>query len=149
MIPSYVRLNERVDENTEYHFKLIDDYGLAIGFGFEQEVKNWFKKKYPKVSLYANHQSIAFLKALQPELRAKRPNSIFVSLNSNDVLLAGFNLNKIAIYNQFSFRDQSQLVKLLRLTIKQYSEEGQETPIILYGVKSESESQSASLKKVF
>lgn len=149
MVESHVRLIEVVKEGTEFHFKLMDDYGVAIGFGFEQEIKSWFKEKYPKVSLYTNHQSIAFLKAIQAPLKSKRANSLYVSINANEVLVAGFNLNRIAIYNQFAFRDQNQFIKLLLLTIKQFSEEGQATPIILYGVKSQVELNLPILKKYF
>ena len=60
MIPSYVRLNERVDENTEYHFKLIDDYGLAIGFGFEQEVKNGSKRSTQKYLFIQTIKALPF-----------------------------------------------------------------------------------------
>ncbi len=149
MVSSYVRLNEEIDDSTEFHFKLMDDLGVAIGFGYEGAIKAWFKERYPKVSLFTNHQSTAFLKAIKVPLKAKRANSLFVSINTNEVLIAGFNLNRIAIYNQFGFRDQNQLVKLLLLTIKQFSEEGQDTPITLYGVKSQIKSNLPLLKKYF
>ena len=149
MISHYVRLNEEIEDSTDFHFKLIEEYGVAVGFGFDSGIKSWFKEKYPKVSLYTNHQCIAFLKAIQAPLKAKRPNTLFVSINAHEVLIAGFNLNRIAIYNQFRFKDQSQLVKLLLLTIKQFSEEGQETPIMLYGVKHQIDLNLPVLKKYF
>ena len=149
MVSNYIRLNEKIDESTAFHFKLMDDFGVAIGFGFEDRIKKWFKEHYPKVSLYTNHQSTAFLKAIINPLKTKRANSLFVSMNMHEVLIAGFNLNRIAIYNQFSYRDQNQLVKLLLLTIKQFSNEGQDTPIMLYGVKAEIDSNLPLLKKYF
>ena len=149
MVKSYVRLNEGIPDNSDFHFKHMDNYGVAVGFGFEQEVKAWFKKRYPKISLYTNHQSVAFLRAIQAPLKAKRANSLFVSINAKEVLLAGFNLNRIAIYNQFAFRDQNQFIKLLLLSIKQFSEEGHDTPVILYGVKEQVDKNLPLLKKYF
>lgn len=146
----YVRLNDRTDPNEdEYHFKVIDDIGAAVAFGYDSGLKQWFKEKYPKVSLYFNHQSVAYLKGLQDQLKLKASSSLYLSLNNNEVLIAGYNLQRITIYNQFQFSDAKQLIKLMLLTLQQYSAEGQLTPIIMHGVKEKIDLNMPVIKQYF
>ncbi|HEY9117178.1 MAG TPA: DUF3822 family protein, partial [Roseivirga sp.] len=112
-------------------------------------VKKWFREKYPKLSLYFNHQASAYLHALQGQKISKAPASLYVSLNSNEALIAGYNLERLAIYNQFQFSDVKQLIKLMLLTLQQFSTEGQLTPIIIHGVKEKLGVQMPILKQYF
>ena len=146
----YVRLNEVIDtENDEFHYKLIDETGAALAFGYSTEVKAWFRNKYPKLSLYFNHQAVAYLKGLQSELKSKAPASLYLSINNHEAQIVGYNLQRLAIYNQFKFADTNQLVKLILLTLQQFSAEGQSTPIVLHGVKEKIDLYLPVLKKYF
>lgn len=146
----YVRLNEPVNPNKdEFHYKLMDDIGAAVAFGYSAELKAWFREKYPKLSLYFNHQAVAYLKGIQGQIMSKAPASLYVSLNNNEVQIAGYNLERLAIYNQFRFSDAKQLVKLILLTVQQFSAEGQLTPIVLHGVKEKVDLNKPVLKKYF
>lgn len=146
----YVRLNEVVDpKHDEFHYKLMDDIGASIAFGYPAEVKTWFREKYPKLSLYFNHQAVAYLKAIQNQIKSKAPGSLYISLGNSEVQIAGYNLQRLAIYNQFRFSDSAQLVKLILLTIQQFSAEGQLTPIVLHGVKEKVDLNLPVLKKYF
>ncbi|WP_286755729.1 DUF3822 family protein [Roseivirga sp. UBA838] len=146
----YVQLNEVTDPNKdEYHFKVLDDVGAAVAFGYLTELKQWFKEKYPKLSLYFNHQSVAYLKGLQKQIKSKAPASLYLTLNNSDVQVVGYNLQRLAIYNQFRFTDAKHLTKLILLTLQQFSAEGQSTPIILHGIKEKVDLNMPILKKYF
>lgn len=146
----YVRLNELVDsEKDEFHYKLMDEIGAAVAFGYPSALKAWFREKYPKLSLYFNHQAVAYLKGLQEQIKAKAPSSLYVSINNNEVQIAGYNLQRLAIYNQFKFSDVNQLVKLMLLTLQQFSTEGQLTPVVLHGIKEKTDLNLPILKKYF
>ncbi|WP_420387792.1 DUF3822 family protein [Roseivirga sp.] len=146
----YVRLNERVDfEKDEFHYKLMDEIGAAVAFGYPSSLKVWFREKYPQLSLYFNHQAVAYLKGLQEQIKTKAPSSLYVSINNNEVQIAGYNLQRLAIYNQFKFSDVNQLVKLMLLTLQQFSTEGQLTPLVLHGIKEKADLYLPVLKKYF
>ena len=146
----YVRLNEVIDEKKdEFHYKLLDEAGAALAFGYQSEIRAWFREKYPKLSLYINHQSVAYLKGIQEQLRSKTPASLYISLNNNEAQIVGYNFQRLAIYNQFRFSDATHLVKLMLLTIQQFSTEGQLTPIVLHGVKEKVDLNMPVLKKYF
>lgn len=150
LLAEYVRLNEPSDPNTDtYHFKILDDMGLAVAFGYPEKVKDWFKSCYPKVSLHFNHQSIAYLNGIKDQLRDNVNNSLYVCLNENEVLIAGFNLRRLAIYNQFRFNDAQHLVKLILLTAQQFSDAGQSIPVLVHGVKHQVEMQMPTLQRYF
>lgn len=150
LLKEYVRLNEPTDPNQdEYRFKILDDLGLTIAFAHPIVIKQWFREKYPKTSLYFNHQSIGYLKGLKGQLRNKAQSSLYVSLNHNEVQIAGFNLSRIAIYNQFKFSDVQQLVKLILLTVQQFSDAGQAIPILLHGKSELINPNLSTLKKYF
>ena len=149
-LTEYIRLNEPTDPNTDaYHFKILDDMGLAIAFAYPEEIKDWFKSCYSNTSLYFNHQSIAYLNGIKNLLRDNVNNSLYVSLNEHEVLIAGFNLRRLAIYNQFKFNDAQQLVKLMLLTAQQFSDAGQATPILLHGTEQQVGMHMPTLQRYF
>lgn len=150
LLKEYIRLNQPTDPNEdEYHFKILDDLGLAIAFGYQATLKKWFKEKYPKISLYFKHQGTGFLNALKPQLKEKAQSSLYLLLNNTEALIAGFNLSRTAIYNQFGYSDANQLIKLTMLTARQFSETPQDMPILLFGNKQQVETYLPTLKKYF
>ena len=150
LLKEYIQLNEPTDpKEDEYHFKILDDLGLAVAFGYPSKLKQWFKKKYPKLSLYFKHQSTSFLEALKPQLKAKAQDSLYLLLNHDEALIAGFNLSRTAIYNQFKYTDTNQLVKLTLLTARQFSETSQDIPLLLFGQKQQIKAHYPTLKKYF
>lgn len=58
-----------------------------------------------------NHQSIGYLKAVQQSVLNKLPCSFYLSLNADSVLLAGFNYQRLAIYNQLQLSKIDQLIE--------------------------------------
>lgn len=150
LLKEYIRLNEPTDPNTDaYHFKILDDMGLAVAFGYPTQIKSWFKSCYPKTSLHFNHQSIAYLNGVKDQLSNNVNSSLYVSLNKREVLVAGFNLRRLAIYNQFKFNDAKQLVKLILLTAQQFSDAGQTIPILLHGTKQQVDMYMPTLQRYF
>jgi len=150
LLQQYIQLNSPTDPNLdEYRFKILDELGLAMAFAYTADVKAWFKDKYPNNGLKFNHQSIAFLKGLQSQLRSRAQSSIYLMLNENEVMIAGFNLSRVAIYNQFEFSDSMDLVKRILYTARQYSEEGQSIPVLLHGSKNQIDKHYPTLKKYF
>lgn len=150
LAPHYVMLNESTNpEEDLYHFKHIDTLGTTVAFGYAKNIRNWFEEKYTNVPLFFNHQSIGFMKAVQQTLLSKLAQSFYISLNADSVLIAGFNYQRLAIYNQVRFTKIDQLIKILFLSIKQFSEEGQKTPIVVYGIKEKVDLNMPVLKKYF
>ncbi len=150
LAPHYVMLNESTDpEEDIYHFKHLDTLGTTVAFGYPKKIRKWFEERYPKVSLFFNHQSIGYLKAVQQSVLNKLPCSFYLSLNADSVLLAGFNYQRLAIYNQLQLSKIDQLIETFFLSIKQFSEEGQKTPIMVYGVKEKIDLNMPVLKKYF
>jgi len=150
LIQQYIQLNEPTDPNLdEYRFKVLDELGLAIAFAYPAALKEWFNEKYPNTSLHFNHQSIAYLKGLKGQLRERAQSSIYVLINDQEVLMAGFNFSRLAIYNQFQFSDSMSLVNGILSTAKQFSEEGQSIPVLLHGSKSLVDKNLPTLKKYF
>ncbi|OEJ99669.1 DUF3822 family protein [Roseivirga misakiensis] len=149
-LSAYVRLNEPTDPNTDdYHFKILDELGMTVAFGYPAAVKDWFKTSYPRTALYFNHQSIAYLNGIKNQLRTKANNSLYMSLNASGVQIAGFNLSRLAIYNQFHFSEAKQLVKLALLTAQQFSDAGQAIPLLVHGTKDQVEAYMPTLRKFF
>jgi len=146
----YIRLNERTATATDdYDYKHLDDLGLNFVLGFEKSVKKWFKKNYPKVKMKVYHQGIAYLKAIKQELKSNAQGSLFLDIKGHKALIAGFNFERLAIYNQFRFKDADHLVKLTALTCQQFSPERAETPLTLSGSKEQVEHFGPILKKYF
>jgi len=150
LLSAYVRLNEPTDPNSDdYHFKILDDLGMTVAFAYPAEVKSWFKSNYPRTALHFNHQSVAYLNGIKNQLKSKSTNSLYMSLNASGVQIAGFNLSRLAIYNQFTFTDAKQLVKLALLTAQQFSDSGQAIPLLIHGAKDQVGEHLPTLRRFF
>lgn len=150
MLYEYVRLNEVTDpEEDIYHFKQIDELGLNLAFAYEGWVKDWFQEKYPKVAVRFYHQGFAFLRSAQNHLKSKAQASLYLNLYGNQALVAGFNMSKLALYNQFTFKSNDHLVKLTALTCQQFAQDRSQTPLILTGQKEQVEAYKSILSKYF
>lgn len=146
----YVRLNEKTDpEQDTYHFKQLDQFGLSFAFGYEKEVKTWFRDHYPKVNLKFSHQGVAFLNVMEQQLKPNAQASVYLNLKGNEALIGGLNFRKLAIYNQFQFKNTEHLIKLTALTTQQFSQDRTNTPLVLTGEKKAVTQYSKSLKKYF
>ena len=149
-LQQYISLNVPITPQKEvYDFKVLDDFGLSVAFGYPFELKCWFEENYPRVSLYFGHQSTGFLNALKPQLQREARSSMYLLLNQQNALIAGFNLSRVAIYNQFCFADVNQLLKLVLLTAGQFSDTPQQVPLLLFGNRQEVETYLPALKKYF
>jgi len=146
----YIRLNDKADlQQDAFHFKQLDDFGLSFAFGFMSEIREWFKSKYPKVNQRISHQGVAFLNAVQKTNGRKTQATMFLDIKDQKAMVAGFNFEKLAIYNQFSFKDAEHLVKLTALTCQQFSTDRDKTPLIVSGTKAQIEAAAPTLKKYF
>lgn len=147
---NYIRLNDQTDNKTDaYHFKQLDSYGLNFAFAYQAKVREWFKAKYPKVNLRFSHQGVAYLNYIQSELRPKAPASMYIDVKNNQALVVGMNFQKLAIYNQFTFKNAEHFIKLTALTCQQFSAERAKTAMILTGRKEELDTIRPTLKKYF
>lgn len=146
----YVRLNEKTDPQEDgYHFKQLDQFGLSFAFGYKESVKTWFRTNYPKVNLKFSHQGIAFLKQMEGQLKPNAQASLSLDLKGQSALIGGLNFRKLAIYNQFQFKNAEHLIKLTALSCQQFSQDRAKTPLIITGEKNEVEIFSEALKKYF
>lgn len=150
MLKQYVRLNDSVDEERDFfHFKQIEDLNLHVAFGYEKALKDWFHNRYPKVVLRFHHQAQAFLNASYQQLKSNAPASLYLCLMDNKALIAGFNLQKLSLYNQFTFKSSEHLIKLTALSCQQFSAERNKTPLVLTGLKEQVTLLQPLLKKYF
>lgn len=146
----YIRLNGATDLSEDtYHFKQLDDFGLSFAFGYKETVKHWFKAKYPKVNLRFSHQGVAFLNYMQKEIKQNAQASMYLDIKGHEVMVAGLNFEKLALYNQFSYKNPDHLVKLAALSCQQFSSDRAKTPLIVTGQKAQLDLILPSLKKYF
>ena len=146
----YVRLNDATDpEEDGYHFKQLDDFGLSYAFGYQEKIKDWFKSHYPKVRLRFSHQGVAYLKYIQQEIKQNAHAALYLNIGSEHAMVCGLNFEKLALYNQFKFKNAEHLVKLTALSCQQFSTDRSKTPLVLTGHKESIEKLKPTLKKYF
>lgn len=150
MLYEYVRLNDEVSvEKDFFHFKQLEELNLNIAFGYDKRLKDWFQNKYPKVAIRYYHQSYAFLKSCLNNLKSNTAGSLYLCLFGDNALVAGFNLQKLSMYNQFKFKGKDHLIKLTALSCQQFSTERTKTPLILTGLKAQVDLYRPELIKYF
>lgn len=146
----YVRLNDLTSpEEDNYHFKQLDAFGLSFAFAYQEKIKGWFKQKYPKVNLRFSHQGVAFLHQLKEQQKPNAPASVHLDLKGQHALIAGLNFEKLAIYNQFVFKNADHLAKIAALSCQQFSTDRVKTPLILTGERATIDAFVPVLKKYF
>lgn len=145
----YIKLNAHTDPLKEKYVSTLDEtQGCTTVFSVPQELIRWIDGKYPKPSIVFRHESANFLKTLTSQVK-KDKEELFVNLTGDDMLLAGFKNGQLSIYNQFKLQTAQQLAKMILLAIKQFSENGQSTPITLWGTQEAVKLYEPTLRKFF
>lgn len=146
----YVRLNDNTEPSRDnYHFKQLDTYGLSFAFAYQDKIKSWFKENYPKVNLRFSHQGVAFLHHVKEQLKPNAQASVYLDLKGQQALIAGMNFEKLALYNQFVFKNADHLAKITALSCQQFSSDRSQTPLIITGEKETVDNYLPVLKKYF
>lgn len=145
----YIKLNTHTDPLKEKYLSILDeDLGCTTVFAVPRELMRWIDGKYPKPSIVFRHESANFLRSLKG-LTGEKNNQLFVNISGTEMRLAGFSQSQLAIYNQFRVQAPQQAAKMILLAINQFSDDGQATPITLWGTKETIESYEPALRKFF
>lgn len=145
----YIKLNTHTDPLKEKYVSTLDKtQGCTTVFAVPHELIRWVDGKYPKPNIVFRHESANFLKALT-DLVKKDEDHLFLNLTGSDMLLAGFAGGKLAIYNQFKLQTPQQVAKVVLLSINQFTDQGQSTPITIWGVSKEVKVYESAFKKFF
>ncbi|GAB5525707.1 MAG: hypothetical protein Roseis2KO_35790 [Roseivirga sp.] len=145
----YIKLNAHTDPLNEKYVSTLDETrGCTTVFAVPHELIRWIDGKYPKPDIVFRHESANFLKTLTG-LVDKEADQLFVNMTGTDMLLAGFKEGKLAIYNQFRLQNAQQAAKMILLSTKQFSDQGQAISITMWGVKETVKQYEPTLKKFF
>lgn len=145
----YLKLNTHTDPLKEKYASTLDKtLGCATVFAVPHELIRWIDGKYPKPNIVFRHESANFLKVLTGLVKEDEDH-LFLNLTGSDMLLAGFTEGKLAIYNQFKLQNPQQAAKMILLSIKQFSDQGQSTSITLWGVNEAVKLYEPAFKKFF
>lgn len=145
----YIKLNSHTDPLREKYLSTLDEQqGFTTVFAVPQELIRWMDGKYPKPNIVFRHESANFLKTLSGLVKIDK-DQLFINFTDTDMLLAGFQGDKLAIYNQFKLQKPEQTAKMILLSIKQFSDQGQSIPITAWGSKEAVKTYESRLKKFF
>lgn len=147
---NYIRLSTDSNPDTDnYAIKHHKALAATYVFGYLAAIQEWFFEKYKKAEIHVFHEGSTFLHSIQDQLHKVPKPAIYLNCTNNTLMLAGFSGEKLMIYNQFKATDIKQLPKMILMSIQQFSQEGQETPIFLWGLKDKMKKLSPLLKKYF
>jgi hypothetical protein len=147
---NYIKLN--TDTNPDEDNYAIQQHRSIMStyvFGYPAQIQEWFFAKYKKTKIHIFHEGSSFLSSLDQHLLRLAKPSIYLNCTANSMMIAGFSGQKLMIYNQVKMNDIEQLPKIILISLEQFSNEGQDTPIMLWGVKKKIEKIKPLLLKYF
>ncbi len=146
----YVKLNSHTDPNTEsYRSVTFDPFNIAFVFAIEKVLIKWFSDKYFNLEVRHSHIGMNFIKFCQSQLSRKEDHRVFIHLGDQEMVLAGTSEGKLSIYNQFLINTSEHLIKFILLSIRQFSQVGQNANISLWGSESQIQKFRPTLNKYF
>ncbi|MFT6827762.1 MAG: hypothetical protein ACJA2S_004706 [Cyclobacteriaceae bacterium] len=146
----YIKLNTDTNpEEDNYAIKQHRQLMATYVFGYSAKIQEWFFKKYKKASIHIFHEGSSFLDSLENQLLKIAKPAIYLNCTANTLMIAGFNGQKLMIYNQVRINDIKQLPKIILMSIQQFSTDGQDTPVVLWGIESQLKEIKPLLKKYF
>ena len=146
----YLKLNAPTAPLDEKYLSLMDDeLDCTTVFSVPHELIRWFDGKYPKPVISYRHESAHFLKASHHQLDPRLKHQLFINLTGSSMQLAGYADGKLGIYNQFKIKSPGQAAKMILLSIQQFSDEGQATPVTLWGIGSQVKEHLPTLQKYY
>ena len=132
----YIKLNSDTDPLVDtYRSVTYDPLDVAYVFAIQKSVVKWFSDKYFNLEVRHSHAGLNFLKFVDKTAGKKEGQRLFIHIGNDEMMLAGLDNDKLAIYNQFPVNEADQLIKYVLLSIKQFGTEGQGTSITLWGAK--------------
>ncbi|MGW8121135.1 DUF3822 family protein [Roseivirga echinicomitans] len=147
---NYIKLNtESNPELDNYAIRQHKSLAATYVFGYPANIQDWFFARYKKANIHVFHEGSTFLSCIEDHLFKVSKPALYLNCTSDTLMLAGFNGQKLMIYNQFIIGDINQLPKIILMSIQQFSTEGQETSIVLWGVQDRIKSLQPLLKKYF
>ena len=147
---NYIRLNTESNPETDnYGIRQHKPLAATYVFGYLAAIEEWFFEKYKKANINIFHEGSTFLHSIQDQLLKVAKPAIYLNCTSSTLMLAGFSGEKLMIYNQFNAIDLRQLPKMILMSIQQFSQEGQDTPIFLWGVDDQIKNLKPLLQKYF
>lgn len=145
----YIKLNAHTDPLKDKYVSTLDKaQGCTTVFAVPHELIRWVDGKYPKPDIVFRHESANFLKVLIGQINSDE-DQLFINFTDTMMLLAGFKEGKLAIYNQFKLQTAQQAAKMILLSIKQFSDQGQAISITAWGVQATVKEYEPTLKKFF
>ena len=146
----YLKLNGKTDPLTDEYLSTLDEsHPYTTVFAMDKALRVWFSAKYPKPEVSLNHQSSVFLSGTLAADDPQLPFQLLVNFTQKEMLLAGLEKGKLVYYNQFALKGAETEAKMIFHGLKQFSKEGQATPILLWGPVDTVKSHQPALTKFF
>lgn len=146
----YIKLN--TDTNPDEDNYAIQQHKAIMStyvFGYPAVIQDWFFAKYKKAKIYVFHEGSSFLNSLEQHLLKLAKPAIYLNCTSSTLMIAGFSGQKLMIYNQVKINELEQLPKIVLMSLQQFSSEGQDTQIMLWGIQKQIEKIKPLLLKYF
>jgi len=129
----YIKLNCPTDPNLDaYRSVTFDPFEIAFVFAIKKDIVKWFSDKYFNSDVRHCHTGLNLIKQAYKLIDKKKNTGVFINLAEEEMQIVGINQGKLAIYNQFPIGKPEQLIKFVLLTIKQFTDLGQSTEIMLW-----------------
>lgn len=146
----YIKLNSPTDPNKDaYRSVKFDPFGIAFVFVIKKDIVKWFSDKYFNTEVRHSHFGINFLSLVNAQIDKKLNTGVFINLSRAEMQIAGISNDQLKVYNQLTIGDPEQLIKFVLITIKQFSELGQSTPITLWAEENRMKEYKAVFRKYF
>ena len=145
----YLKLNAPVDPLNEKYLSVLDEKeGITTVFSVPNELMRWFDGKYPKPAITYRHESTIGIQAMSAQSK-NQDTHLFVNLTETDLQLIGFSEGRLHFYNQFTLQSPERAAKLMLMSLQQFSDEGQSTPITLWGLDKHVKNYAPLFKKYY
>ncbi len=146
----YLKLNSEVDPLNEEILSVLDEkQGVTTVFSVPHELRRWFDGKYPKPDIGYMHESTLTISCMGMQANHKTEAELFINLTATSLQMAGFAHGELKYFNQFGISKPERAAKLILMALQQFSEQGQSTPITLWGQEQHVKGHLPFLKKYY
>lgn len=146
----YLKLNAPVDPLNEKYLSILDEkQEVTTVFSVQHELMRWFDGKYPKPTIGYKHESNLCIEAMGRLADSKQEAQLFINFTATHMQLTGFAKGKLRYYNQFEVKTAERAAKLILMCLQNFSEQGQASPITLWGNHKHVQSHLPLLKKYY
>lgn len=129
----YLALHNEIEDNQTVISYQHKSFGATSVFAVNQELVDWFKKKYPNKEVKFIHQTSAFIEGVLHNNKSSSTKSIYINCEGDTLTIAVLNNGQLDYCNNFQYSTAQDIVYFTLFVMNELYLSTESIPMTVWG----------------